>query len=494
MAKKHLQELLNEEQEPFVLTNYINERCSQLRKSPPKTQLHLKRRKPISQNPISPCNFRKNACFFPSRAIKNSPLFDFQSTPTNPFLKAAQKSKTPKNLSFGLLGSILKIISPRKKPQKRKICVEEIRVSVRDILRWDSFDGLQTFSEEKSGEALEMGENRISEVGFSCSCESSGWSEDFEGKSMDLEIWSNESRSSCCRALDLEETEGGSGHCEKAFCSSPLRFQGLEMVSDSGHKTPEFSSPAMTPSRRKTEIPGSTLFPCTGGNESASSSHKELEEEEKEQFSPVSVLDAPFDDDDEDSPEEAEGDEDDENFEHTFAAVQRAKNQLLNKIQRFERLVDLDPVELEKRIAEAELEEAEAEAEEKCTEEESVINETVEELVRLVLSRSDGYLQPKRIPADMKRLVLDLAEEERGDDDMMDVEVVTKKVAERIELWKDVEPHTIDMMVGLDFRREDNEWRRNIGESREVAVQIEFAIFGLLVHELTVDLARSNHH
>ncbi|KAA3460167.1 UAA transporter [Gossypium australe] len=68
----------------------------------------------------------------------------------------------------------------------------------------------------------------------------------------------------------------------------------------------------------------------------------------KEQFSPVSVLDCPFDD------EEVE--DNGSAFEDHLARVEVTKQKLMQKIRRFERLAQLEPVELDKRIAMAELE------------------------------------------------------------------------------------------------------------------------------------------
>ncbi|TYI52469.1 hypothetical protein E1A91_D12G250100v1 [Gossypium mustelinum] len=71
-------------------------------------------------------------------------------------------------------------------------------------------------------------------------------------------------------------------------------------------------------------------------------------EEGKEQFSPVSVLDCPFDDEE----EEDNG----STFEDHLVRVEVTKQKLMQKVIRFERLAQLEPVELDKRIAMAELE------------------------------------------------------------------------------------------------------------------------------------------
>ncbi|KAL3599015.1 hypothetical protein D5086_006933 [Populus alba] len=67
---------------------------------------------------------------------------------------------------------------------------------------------------------------------------------------------------------------------------------------------------------------------------------------EKEQFSPVSILDCPFQDDEEEisSP-----------FHRSPIRMEGTKQKLMQKIRRFESLAQLDPVDLEKRIAMAEL-------------------------------------------------------------------------------------------------------------------------------------------
>ncbi|XP_039046834.1 uncharacterized protein LOC120187109 [Hibiscus syriacus] len=92
----------------------------------------------------------------------------------------------------------------------------------------------------------------------------------------------------------------------------------------------------------------SKMVGVTGGEDSI----KELEQnrandETKQQLSPVSVLDCPFDGEEED---------DGSVFEDQLARVEGTKQRLMQKIIRFERLAQLEPLELEKRISSAELE------------------------------------------------------------------------------------------------------------------------------------------
>ncbi|XP_068660237.1 uncharacterized protein [Aristolochia californica] len=475
MARKHLHELLNEEQEPFVLIDYINERRSLLHKS----KLQLRKRKPVTPCPAFTGNFRKSSCFF----AKKSPLFEFperspcrQNMPSKTatlLLEAAMRiqkqSQDPKpKQKIGFFGSILK----RMVKRKREICAEEIRVSVKDVLRWESF------KKEVEMDAR-FSEKGSSDMGFSCSCNTSDWTESNEDKSMDLE-------SSSCRSEEFEEMElvnerkDDDFHFDQTkFCESPFHFRVLPSSPDSRCRTPEFSSPARSSCCRKTEVMES------GSNDGCSSlTDKDEEEEakEKEQFSPVSVLDAPFEDDYDDHEEEEERD-----FHQNFETVQRTRHTLLNKIRRFERLAELDPFELEKILDEEEASEVEHEAHEKEFKSSTSDYEYVDDHVASILSMSGACHHCQVVPRDLKMLVLDLIEEER-ENALEEMEKLAKKVCKKMESWKDVELNTVDMMVELDFRLEGNKWKRDPEEVQQVGSEIEYAIFGLLVEELSVDL------
>ncbi|KAM1041020.1 hypothetical protein TB1_029589 [Malus domestica] len=106
---------------------------------------------------------------------------------------------------------------------------------------------------------------------------------------------------------------------------------------------------------------------------------RRLEEEEKEQCSPVSVLDPPFQDDDEGRDGDGEGDDDEDgcDLECSYANVQRTKHHLLQKLRRFEQLAGLDPIELEKRMLE------EDDDDDECEEDETDMKK-LEEAVRSV--------------------------------------------------------------------------------------------------------------
>lgn len=112
----------------------------------------------------------------------------------------------------------------------------------------------------------------------------------------------------------------------------------------------------------------------------------------------------------------------------------------------------------------------------------------VNDYVREVLKKSRFHHFPG-IPQDMKRLVSDLIAQEEGEEQRTGSrEMVVERVCKRLESWTEVEPNTIDMMVELDFRRELDGWRKNQEQVEEAAMEIELAIFGLLMEEVSEEL------
>ncbi|MBA0713350.1 hypothetical protein Golax_012390, partial [Gossypium laxum] len=374
MGQKHLQELLEEDQEPFHLNKYIADRRCQLKKPSPQTHLQLKKPKPISQTSKFPSSFCKNACFFSfhdSPDPRKSPLLGFPSPCKSPnaiflhipartaalLLEAALRiqkhsSSITKHhnggTGFGFFGSILKRITHRNRNRKREIANDGAKVSVKDILRWDPAVAKNNLSQKKMSSSTPISEDKSGyEMGFSCSYNgrpsSAVWSESNEEKSLDTSC-------SCSQSEDFEEiflSKDVFGN-SSAFpsCESPFHFV-LQRSSSFGHRTPIFSSPATSPSRHQKQDKES--------NNEVESLKKAQVVEEEEQFSPVSVLDPPFEDDDD---RHVNVDDDDGNdsfdLECSYAVVQRTKQQLLHKLRRFEKLAELDPIELEKRMLEQE--------------------------------------------------------------------------------------------------------------------------------------------
>ncbi|CAI9097803.1 OLC1v1034300C1 [Oldenlandia corymbosa var. corymbosa] len=558
---KHLHELLQQDQEPFQLKNYINDRRSQLKRPTPTTTtnyihpnttssssaIQIKKRNPVSltntnNSTISKRSLCKHACFFSfndSPDVRKSPFPDFRSPAKSPcststssgrtkngtvylhvpartaalLLEAAmriQKQQSSpssssilkpksqnKNMGFGLFSSIIKKLKDRSRNRKCGIQGTESEIPAK--LEVENVAGASSSEEVCS---CSYHNSRLS---------SAGWSESNEEKSLDMET-----STSSYRSPDYEGMDFGAQHsagilscssCESQFCSSPLspfRFSLQKSPSSGGRRTPDFSPPAASPSRRRNEGK-KKLYEGNGFAEESKQVEPE-EEEEKEQCSPVSVLDPPFEDEDDGHEEEDEEDEDedyDDDLECSFAFVQRAKEQLLHKLRRFEKLAELDPIELEKRMMEQldgddENESEDNVEEEKCAADNefpspsmqrgSSSNSYLDSFVNEVCIKSS--LQSRRkLPTDMKRLVSDLISEENREVRFLDnKEMVVGRVCKKLDSWKEVESNTIDMMVELDFRTEMNEWKKFQEQRDEIAVGIEFAIFGELLDQLSEEL------
>ncbi|GMI71028.1 TON1 Recruiting Motif 28 [Hibiscus trionum] len=503
MAHKHLQELLEEDQDPFLLNKYIADRRCQLKKSTPQTHLQ-----PISPNSNFSSNFCKNACFFSFHGSPDpmkSPLFELASPAKTPcrspnaiflhipartaalLLEAAlriQKQSSSKSRrhnknnggsGFGLFGSILKRLTHRNRNRKREIANEGVEASVKDILKWDPTVAKNNPSRRKmsSSTSASASEDKSgNEMGFSCSYNgrpsSAVWSESNEEKSLDTSC-------SCSQSEDFEEI---SAHFV------------LQRSPSFGHRTPLFSSPPASPGRHQKQDKEKYEV------ESLRKLQVEEDDEEKEQCSPVSVLDPPFEDEDDDDRHVIDDEKDGFDLECSYAVVQRAKQQLLHKLRRFEKLAGFDPIELEKRMLEQEQDSDNDDDGGICdVEEEEFENESVSSDNELNV---DGFLQEvlkssfhnlRHVPGGMKRLVMDLiAEEETEQSRYVDREAVTKRVCKRLDSWKDVESNTIDMMVEQDLRKEFDCWKRHQVQMRETTLEVEYAIFGLLMEELWEEL------
>ncbi|KAA3455191.1 zinc-regulated protein 8-like [Gossypium australe] len=511
MGQKHLQELLEEDQEPFHLNKYIADRRCQLKKPSPQTHLQLKKPKPISQTSKFPSNFCKNTCFFSfhdSPDPRKSPLLGFPSPCKSPnaiflhipartaalLLEAAlriQKHSSSKTkhhnggAGFGFFGSILKRITHRNRNRKWEIANDGAKVSVKDILRWDPAVDKNNLSQKKMSSSTSISEDKSGyEMGFSCSYNgrpsSAVWSESNEEKSLDTSC-------SCSQSEDFEEiflSKDVFGN-SSAFpsCESPFHFV-LQRSPSFGHRTPIFSSPATSPGRHQKQVLR-VIYDKESYNEVESLKKAQVAEEE-EQCSPVSVLDPPFEDDDDRhvNVDDVDVDGNDSfDLECSYAVVQRTKQQLLHKLRRFEKLAELDPIELEKRMLEQEQDDDDDDDNEH--ESGSCDDGMVQEVVKTSFHN---------VPEGMKRLVTDLIGEEETEQSCYgDGEAVAKRVRQRLESWKEVESNTIDMMVGQDLRRSEGDgWKRSELQIRETALEVENAIFGLLMEELSEELVSSS--
>ncbi|KAG6433943.1 hypothetical protein SASPL_105562 [Salvia splendens] len=257
---------------------------------------------------------------------------------------------------------------------------------------------------------------------------------------------------------------------DSCFCTSPFRFSLHHSPSSTGRLTPEFSSPPASPRRRAKQQAKENSDNVQGD-----------EGEEKEQCSPVSVLDPPFDEDDvcesgradEEEEEDEYEDEEEYDMDCSYENVQRAKQKLMHRLRRFELLAELDPVELEKKL------------QVEGSDDEGHVERDGDESFSPY--RQQHGAEP--LSADMKRLVSDLiVEEKRHMDQSGGSEVMMGRICNRLDSWKAVEFDTVDMMIGLDFKKEVDGWSKHGEQVQETTAEIEVAIYLLLIQELTEEL------
>ncbi|KAE9590066.1 hypothetical protein Lalb_Chr21g0315611 [Lupinus albus] len=161
----------------------------------------------------------------------------------------------------------------------------------------------------------------------------------------------------------------------------------------------------------------------------------------------------------------------------------------LYKFCRFELLAELDPLELEKIMLDKEKCENETFTEDdECDDDEfqSLCEEKeLRELVLEILCHSSVH-DKRHVPEDYRRLIFDLImEEERKVDSLEDRKMVIRRVCRRLELWKEVESNTIDMMIEEDFYRKECGWKKNALQIRDLVGEFELDILGFLVEEFS---------
>ncbi|KAK3224701.1 hypothetical protein Dsin_004563 [Dipteronia sinensis] len=220
------------------------------------------------------------------------------------------------------------------------------------------------------------------------------------------------------------------------------------------------------------------------GEESINCSEENIKdwrnEKEKEQCSPVSVLDCPFEDDETDitSP-----------FHQRLARMEGAKQQLMQKLRRFESLTRLEPVDLEKRIASSESDNDDSIETPIQSNKENETEKTAEELLKqmksttssnnILLSKADNLL------SDFFR---EMIEENQNSDSYM-----LKAAGDWIEGKSD------QMFVGWeveggrkaylrDMETNNVRWENVDEEKQEFGLALESEVLTCLVNELVIDL------
>ncbi|KAI3683864.1 hypothetical protein L1987_84379 [Smallanthus sonchifolius] len=459
MGLKVLHELLKEDQEPFQLKHFIADRRSQIKNTAAgagNSALNVRKRKPIIESTSRSFCINK-VCLFSfqdSPEFRKSPFLDFPmrelKSPCNNatvflhipartaamLLDAAARVQKPrpgsKQIGLGLLGSFLRRLKDRStRTKSREIEPDNSTPSSPPTRR----SRKKNVNDQLTRQNLSSGvrSEKLSELETSCSSRS---------------------------VHEFEEIE-----CFCSNSSSPFRFS-LKRSSSPTRREPDLSSSVASPSRHfKQDID------CYEVERQENNRQKD---KEKEHCSPVSVLDPLFDDgDEEEEREDGATEEDGYDIECSYANVQRVKHELLQKLQRFERLAGLDTIKLENHMLE-----------QRYNEDEDILVDGEEATNEELFKEIVNHLCVGKIPWYMKKLIFDLIEEENKNEEH---HMIVQRVCKRLHSWKAVELNTIDMMVETDLRSEG--WKTCDKEMvREMGMDIDVAIFGFLVEELAQEL------
>ncbi|XP_073138203.1 uncharacterized protein [Henckelia pumila] len=432
--RKHLlHELLKENQEPFRLKNYIAERRSQLKNPSHKTTvLQIKNKKPIESTCFAkPGSLCKHACFL---SFQNSP--DVIRSPFPSPLKSPCKSPraavflhVPSRTAAMLVEAAMRI----QKQQQSKNNKPGFALFGSLLKRLK--DRSKNMKRAIGNDEIRLPTNRPSRInGRKC--------EDFI----------------CCFAKALSD-----------FPSAEARPAQEAPPS----VTPEFCSPAASP-----RLPA-TQEKDNNKSKSPKTRNGEEDDEEKEHCSPVSILDPPFQDEDGHESEEEAEEEDGDCDGSSYANVQRAKQQLLYRLRRFEKLAELDPVELERKMLDSSDEEFDQETVTEPDQDDDP------------LSRQDTFL----MSINLKNLVTQPVVKEKGKNIGLtrNKEVVFGRIFNRLGSWKEVEFDTIDRMIGMDFKMDFDGWKGFQDLVDDIAVELELELFGMLVEELHGEMFCMDH-
>ncbi|CAN6481157.1 unnamed protein product [Victoria cruziana] len=203
--------------------------------------------------------------------------------------------------------------------------------------------------------------------------------------------------------------------------------------------------------------------------------------EEKEQFSPVSVLDFPFEDEDEGATT---------SFEESLADIERKKQQLLQKIGRYESLSKLDPVDLERQFALTEFEFSDEDAESFTGYHDGNAGEEVEnaeEYIReIILEYLDETTKRTWLPFEL--LVIDVFREELNSAGELQADELVEIAAGRVKEWL-TQTGSVDQSRELCLKEmERNQgWRKFVMDD-EMAAEMELDILWSLVDDLLIDI------
>lgn len=276
--------------------------------------------------------------------------------------------------------------------------------------------------------------------------------------------------SSCSGASDNNSSSSSSSSVSDSLLSSASFFDCSGGVGETKRKDSSLQSPA-----HKTSL--------SSGNhnikeeENKEGGDSEIEQEEKEQLSPASVIDFPFQEEEEDKEDDDDEDENGNNeatssprFEQSLANIERTRHQLLQKIRRFECLADLDSVDLSENFPNFD-DHVSSEEEEEDDDDEDV---SASSLIRRL--RSVGP---------HKKLLHDFFREELTW--TTDLEGLLRAAECCIEGGGHLAAQDHGKAQVEEMER-NGRWRCFEDDTKEVATEVEARMLGALLEELVLDL------
>ncbi|KAK4365312.1 hypothetical protein RND71_016670 [Anisodus tanguticus] len=238
------------------------------------------------------------------------------------------------------------------------------------------------------------------------------------------------------------------------------------------------------------DSPDSTIS-SHGSTTNSPNTKKPWPNEEKEQFSPVSTLDCPFDDEDEVSSP----------FQHRLPRVEGTTKKLIKKIKRFECLTELEPLNLDKRITSSESEsespltnssETEVDQEEEKEEGKQTVDSKALDLVQELKASMPSYSLKLKV----EKLLFDFFKDKILNACEDSTDEFKKKLLQLAEDWINGKP--IDVL--LDWKVQENrmayiraiesrgQWKNTELEKQEVILELEVEVFSSLMNEVLVDI------
>ncbi|KAF9685777.1 hypothetical protein SADUNF_Sadunf03G0089400 [Salix dunnii] len=225
------------------------------------------------------------------------------------------------------------------------------------------------------------------------------------------------------------------------------------------------------------------------------------DDKEKEQFSPVSILDSPFQDDEEETSSP---------FHRSLVRMEGTRQKLMQKIKRFESLAQLDPVDLKKRIAMADLEDECVESPmQHCSmsinsDKNDIFSETraengtekdAQELLDHVKSTIASHGLSPKLDSLLLRFFEEKIVENNASGSMNGLYKEFEQVLEVAQDWMNGRPK--EMFLGWEVMEsrhlylrdmeKNGKWDNVDQEKDEVALKLEVEVFNSLIEEAVLD-------